>query len=120
MIALGALDAARRRQVAVPGQLSIVGFDDISLAGWESFRLTTVRQPIAHMAHEAARALVARIGGDDGPPRRVVFPTELIQRATTGPAAGRGRRRVELPAWRPTRRSSRPAGASCACPAPTA
>jgi LacI family transcriptional regulator len=96
VIALGALDAARRRQVAVPGELSIVGFDDISLAGWESFRLTTVRQPIAHMAHEAARALVARIGGDDAPPRRVVFPTELIQRATTGavaqPGKGAGRR----------------------------
>jgi LacI family transcriptional regulator len=85
VIALGALDAARRRGVAVPGELSIMGFDDISLAGWESFRLTTVRQPLAEMAHAAVRALVRRIEGDDGPPRRTVFPTELIQRATTGP-----------------------------------
>jgi LacI family transcriptional regulator len=85
VIALGALDAARRRRVAVPGELSILGFDDISLAGWESFRLTTVRQPLAEMAHAAVRALVRRIEGDDGPPRRTVFPTELIQRATTGP-----------------------------------
>jgi LacI family transcriptional regulator len=69
----------------VPGELSILGFDDISLAGWESFRLTTVRQPLAEMAHAAVRALVRRIEGDDGPPRRTVFPTELIQRATTGP-----------------------------------
>jgi LacI family transcriptional regulator len=85
VIALGALDAARRRHVAVPGALSILGFDDISLAGWESFRLTTVRQPLAEMAHAAVRALVRRIEGDDAPPRRTVFPTELIQRATTGP-----------------------------------
>jgi LacI family transcriptional regulator len=85
VIALGAVDAARRRGVAVPGALSIVGFDDISLAGWESFRLTTVRQPLSEMAHAAVRALVRRMEGDDGPPRRVVFPTELIQRATTGP-----------------------------------
>jgi LacI family transcriptional regulator len=84
VIALGALDAARRLGVAVPEQLSIVGFDDISLAGWESFRLTTVRQPLAAMAHEAARTLVWRIDAADGePPRRTVFPTELIQRATT-------------------------------------
>jgi LacI family transcriptional regulator len=89
VLALGALDAARRRGVSVPEELSIVGFDDISLAGWESFRLTTVRQPLAEMAHEAARMLVGRIesaGGDEQ--RRIVFPTELIQRATTAaPAA---------------------------------
>jgi LacI family transcriptional regulator len=85
VIALGALDAARRRGRRVPEQLSIVGFDDISLAGWESFRLTTVRQPLAQMAHAAVQALVRRIEGDDGEPRRTVFPTELIQRSTTGP-----------------------------------
>lgn len=87
VIALGALDAARRRKVRVPEELSIVGFDDIALAGWESFRLTTVRQPLAEMAHEAARTLVWRIEeAGDAPPRRTVFPTELIQRSTTGPA----------------------------------
>jgi LacI family transcriptional regulator len=86
VIALGAIDAARRRGVAVPGALSIVGYDDISLAGWESFRLTTVRQPLAEMAHEAVRALLRRVeGADDDPPRRIVFPTEIIQRATTAP-----------------------------------
>jgi LacI family transcriptional regulator len=89
VIALGALDAARSRRVAVPGELSLVGFDDIALAGWESFRLTTVRQPLAEMAHEAARILVRRIETpDDSPPRRAVFPTDLVQRATTGPPAG--------------------------------
>lgn len=86
VIALGALDAARRRGVDVPGELAIVGFDDIALAGWESFRLTTVRQPLAAMAQEAVRLLTARIAADDGPPpRRTVFPVELIQRATTAP-----------------------------------
>jgi LacI family transcriptional regulator len=86
VIALGALDAARRQRVAVPEALSIVGFDDISLAGWESFRLTTIRQPLADMAHEAARTLIWRIEEGGGqPPRRTVFPTELIQRATTAP-----------------------------------
>jgi LacI family transcriptional regulator len=88
VIALGAIDAARRREVAIPSELSIVGFDDISLAGWESFRLTTVRQPLAQMAHAAVQALIRRIDGDEGAPRRTVFPTELVQRATTGPPGG--------------------------------
>jgi LacI family transcriptional regulator len=84
VIALGALDAARRRGVAVPGELSIVGFDDIALAAWESFRLTTVRQPLSDMAQEAVRLLVERIERADGPAaRRIVFPTELIQRGST-------------------------------------
>ena len=87
VIAIGALDAARRRGVRVPEELSLVGFDDITMAGWESFRLTTVRQPIGEMAHEAVRVLIRRIEAADGePPRRTVFPTELIQRATTARA----------------------------------
>jgi len=88
VIALGALDAARRRGIPVPEALSIVGFDDISLAGWESFRLTTVRQPLIEMAREAVRALMRRIEGADDEPRRTVFPTELIQRSTAGPPGG--------------------------------
>lgn len=85
-IAVGALDAARSQRVDVPSELSLVGFDDISLAGWESVRLTTVRQPIHAMAREAARMLLWRISVPPSePPRRVVFPTELIQRRTTAP-----------------------------------
>lgn len=89
VIALGALDAARSLGVSVPGELSLVGFDDITMAGWESFRLTTVRQPIAAMAAAAVRTLAGRIeGGDEAPPQRQVFATELIERATTAPCSG--------------------------------
>lgn len=86
VLALGALDAARRRGIDVPGELSVIGFDDISLASWESFRLTTVRQPLARMTHEAARALITRIERTpSAPPQKVEFRTELIERATTAP-----------------------------------
>lgn len=87
VVAFGALDATRRLKVAVPEQVSIVGFDDIPMAGWEAFALTTVRQPLTEMARDAARLLIARIESSDGAePTRIVFPTHLIQRATTGPA----------------------------------
>jgi LacI family transcriptional regulator len=90
VIALGALDAARRLGVDVPGELSVVGFDDIPLAGWESFQLTTVSQPLAEMAGEAARMLVERIEADDDPPpRRVAFPTRIVTRRSTGRPPGR-------------------------------
>jgi LacI family transcriptional regulator len=83
VIALGALDAARATGVEVPSQLSIVGFDDIALAGWESFRLTTVRQPLPEMARRAARILAATIEGKEPAGERLVLPTELVVRAST-------------------------------------
>jgi len=89
VIAFGALDATRRLQIKVPEQVSIVGFDDIPMASWEAFSLTTVRQQLTEMARDAARLLIARIEGRDvGEPRRIVFPTHLVQRGTTGRAPG--------------------------------
>ena len=88
MIAFGALDATRRLRLDVPGEVSIAGFDDIPMAGWDSFSLTTVRQPLTEMAREAARLLISRIEGsaDDREPSRIVFPNHLVSRGTTGPA----------------------------------
>ena len=88
LIAFGALDAARRVGVRVPAELSIVGFDDIDMAGWEGFNLTTVRQPLAEMGGSAARLLIERIESDDDrPPRRRVFPVGLVRRGTLAVAA---------------------------------
>ncbi len=87
VIALGALDAARARGVAVPDELSIVGFDDIPLARWESFQLTTVRQDLGELAATAARTLLGRIEGVREPARAVVFPTAVVERRTTAPPA---------------------------------
>jgi LacI family transcriptional regulator len=87
VIAFGALDAARRVGVRVPAELSVVGFDDIDMAGWEGFNLTTVRQPLTEMGRAAARLLLERIGsGEAIPPRRRVFPVGLVHRTTLAAA----------------------------------
>ena len=67
----------------VPEELSLVGFDDITMAGWESFRLTTVRQPIGEMAEQATRLLLEQMDGE-GRMRamRVIFPPSLVRRAS--------------------------------------
>ena len=83
VIAFGALDAARRVGIEVPAELSIVGFDDIDMAGWEGFNLTTVRQPLAEMGRAAAKLLIDRITSDaETPPRTRVFPVGLVRRDT--------------------------------------
>lgn len=87
VIAFGALDAALRMHVRVPEDLSVIGYDDIAMAGWEIFRLTTIRQPMGQMAKSAARMLITRLeAGEELEPRRRLFPAGLVKRETTGPA----------------------------------
>jgi LacI family transcriptional regulator len=86
VIALGALDAALRLRIKIPQQLSILGFDDIEMASWESFNLSTIRQPMSRMAEVAVRFLMERIGqAHEAPARNQLFPTNLIKRNTTAP-----------------------------------
>ncbi len=86
VIALGVLDATRRHGIEVPAKLSVVGFDDIPMAGWSSIQLTTVRVGIGEVALLAARRIVERIQSPTDPPgRRDVLPTSFIRRATTAP-----------------------------------
>jgi len=83
LMAFGALNAARHLGLNVPDDVSVVGFDDIPMASWDTFRLTTVRQPLSAMAQEAADALDRRITSPEPQPKRLVFPSELIVRQTT-------------------------------------
>lgn len=66
LIACGVMDAARRQfAAAIPDDLCVIGFDDIHQAAWESYRLTTFRQPIDAIA-EAAVAWIDAPGPQDG------------------------------------------------------
>ncbi|HVW17716.1 MAG TPA: LacI family DNA-binding transcriptional regulator [Solirubrobacteraceae bacterium] len=86
VIAMGAFDALRSKGVDVPGEVSVIGFDDIAQTGWEVFRLTTVRQDLTRMVHAAVEMLVERIDGEaTGGPRRVVLQPSMVLRATHGP-----------------------------------
>lgn len=85
MTALGALRAARALQLRAPGDVSIVGFDDIPIAAYLDPPLTTVRQPMYEMGQQAMTMLVALLQGAD-PPRYVTMPGELVVRSSSGPA----------------------------------
>jgi LacI family transcriptional regulator len=85
LLAMGILATASRSGLAVPGDVSVSGYDDIAYAAFTSPPLTTVRQPARAMGEEAVRLLLARLEGDEGPPRRVVVEPELRVRTSTGP-----------------------------------
>lgn len=83
-LAIGALRAAKEAGVDVPGDLSLVGFDDIMAAAYAEVPLTTVFQPKEEIGREAANLLLDRINHSGGDRRNLVLPTRLIVRNTTG------------------------------------
>lgn len=90
-MAIGALRVARDAGLSVPGDLSIVGFDDHDVAPFVG--LTTIRQPVSELGERAAHRLLACIRGDEASSVHELFDTELVVRETTGPVpTGEGER----------------------------
>ena len=87
MQALGVLRAARRLGLDVPGQLSVIGYDNVPMAAWTDPALTTIDQPIRDMAGTATRMVLDLARGDDLPTSRVDLVTELVVRDSTAPPA---------------------------------
>ncbi|WP_229375105.1 LacI family DNA-binding transcriptional regulator [Streptomyces spirodelae] len=83
MMALGAIRAARQRGLAVPGRLSVVGYDDSELNAFTDPPLTTVRQPVRAMANAAVHALLEPMGGSPMAETEFVFQPELVVRGST-------------------------------------
>ena len=81
--AFGVLQALGERGLRAPGDLSVVGFDDVPVASWATPALTTIRQPLAAMAATAFRMLHARPGA--GEPHHIELATTLVIRESTGP-----------------------------------
>jgi DNA-binding LacI/PurR family transcriptional regulator len=84
-MAIGALKTVRDAGLRAPNDISVIGFDDHDMAAFTD--LTTVAQPVLHQGETAATLLLDRITGDgSGEVTSVVMPTEVVVRATTGPA----------------------------------
>ncbi len=84
-MALGAIRAAQEAGLRVPGDLSVMGFDDIAVGQGVSPTLTTVRQPVEEIAATAHRLLFARLSDLECAPERVTLPVELVVRDSCAP-----------------------------------
>jgi alanine racemase len=89
-MALGVLRAAGRLGLAVPGDLSVVGFDGIELGRYANPPLTTIHQPIARKGEEAVRILLSLVDGQE-PARaeHLRLETRLVIRGSSGPVPAR-------------------------------
>ncbi len=82
IMALGAVDAAKSLSLTIPKDVSIVGFDDITMASWPPYSLTTWQQPVDEMIDATIRILLSEIDEEKEEPVSVLIPGKLIERTS--------------------------------------
>jgi LacI family transcriptional regulator len=84
LLALGAYDALAERGLHVPGDLSVIGFNDMPFMDKVSPPMTTVRIPHYEIGAEAARLLLEVLVDPSRHPRSLLLPLSLVVRSSTG------------------------------------
>ncbi len=91
-MAAGALRALAEAGLQAPGDVAVVGFDDVPFAAHTDPPLTTIRQPIQRVGAIAAETLIDMVRSPGSPPRRIILPTELVIRKSCGSGLAQGKR----------------------------
>jgi DNA-binding LacI/PurR family transcriptional regulator len=88
VVAFGAMAAIRERGLTIPGDVALVGFDDVPLARYVDPPLTTVRLPAAELGRQAGQVIVNLVQDGEMAVRNMILETELIVRASCGAVHG--------------------------------
>jgi LacI family transcriptional regulator len=83
-VALGAVRALRANKLSVPGEVAVVGYDDIEFASMLSPALTSVRQPMYELGKRATTLLMEEASDGEHRHQQVRFTPELVVRASSG------------------------------------
>jgi DNA-binding LacI/PurR family transcriptional regulator len=94
ILAMGAIDACREAGVSVPGDIGIIGFDDMPMASWSAYNLTTVRQPLGDIIVTAVELILAIVDQPQRAPETRLFACEAIVRGTLRAPARRSSDRL--------------------------
>jgi DNA-binding LacI/PurR family transcriptional regulator len=82
ILAMGALDACKEQDISVPRDIGVLGFNDIAMASWASYNLSTIRQPIADIIIGAVQLAIKSIRRPDSSIRPTLLPCEVKLRGT--------------------------------------
>jgi DNA-binding LacI/PurR family transcriptional regulator len=85
ILSIGAISAIQDAGLSVPDDVGILGLNDMEMAGWRSFRLTTIRQPVQEIVTSSIELLTAILEDMDRYPETRTFAGELIERDTLRP-----------------------------------
>ena len=82
LLAVGALSAIGEAGLSVPGDIGLIGLNDMELSRWQNIGLTTIRQPVAQIIEAAIDLVVATIEAPDRHPDIRLFPCRVLERRT--------------------------------------
>lgn len=82
VLSIGAMSALTSAGYDIPGDVGIIGLNDMEIARWDNIDLTTLHQPIADIIEASVDQVVAMLDAPDQPPRSAVFPCHLVERGT--------------------------------------
>ncbi len=84
LAAIGVVNEAARHGVAIPDDLYVMGYDDVTLAGTETLSLTSIHQSAYDLAEAGVAAMVRRLRQPEAPTHKVLVPPRLVARRSTG------------------------------------
>jgi len=82
VLSLGALSAIETAGLSVPDDIGIIGLNDMEMAGWESFNLTTIHQPVKQIISSSIELIVSMLDEPDRYPETRLFPCHIVERGT--------------------------------------
>ena len=82
LLAVGALSAIEESGLSVPGDIGLIGLNDMEMSRWQNIGMTTIRQPVSQIIDAAIELVVATIETPDRHPEIRLFPCRLIERRT--------------------------------------
>jgi DNA-binding LacI/PurR family transcriptional regulator len=85
VLSIGVLSALKDLNQQVPGDIGIIGFNDMEMSGWENIALTTIAQPIKQIIASSVELMAAMLDAPDRYPEARLFPCHVVERGTLRP-----------------------------------
>lgn len=85
VLSIGALSALGEAGLSVPGDVGLIGLNDMEMAGWQNIDLTTIRQPLGAIIGASIELALASVNRPDRPPEARLFACEIVERGTLRP-----------------------------------
>lgn len=82
VLSIGAMSAIKSAGLSVPGDIGLIGLNDMEIAGWENIDLTTIRQPIHQIIASSIELVSEMLDDPDRFPEARLFPCQVIERGT--------------------------------------
>ncbi len=82
VLSIGALSAIEDDGLSVPGDIGLIGLNDMEMAGWQNINLTTIHQPIRQIVTSSIELMVAMLDEPDRYPEARIFPCSVVERGT--------------------------------------